>query len=74
MSISDIAFRMMPIGLYHAPLTFQRCMMSIFSDIMEDGMEALMADFSVFERTFDQFLETLNKVLQRCQTSNLVLN
>ncbi|XP_059302275.1 uncharacterized protein LOC132054249 [Lycium ferocissimum] len=34
------AFSRMPFGLCNAPATFQRCMMSIFSDIVEDFLEA----------------------------------
>ena len=33
------AFRRMPFGLCNAPATFQRCMMAIFSDMVEDIME-----------------------------------
>uniref|UniRef100_A0A3Q7GTB1 Reverse transcriptase domain-containing protein n=1 Tax=Solanum lycopersicum TaxID=4081 RepID=A0A3Q7GTB1_SOLLC len=41
------AFRRMPFGLYNAPATFQRRMMSIFSDMVEDTIEVFMDDFSV---------------------------
>uniref|UniRef100_A0A2N9HGA3 Integrase catalytic domain-containing protein n=1 Tax=Fagus sylvatica TaxID=28930 RepID=A0A2N9HGA3_FAGSY len=34
------AFRRMPFGLCNAPATFQRCMVSIFSDMVEKFMEA----------------------------------
>lgn len=47
------AFKMMPFGLTNALGTFQRYMMSIFSDMMEDGMEIFMDDFAVFGSTFD---------------------
>ncbi|PKI72943.1 hypothetical protein CRG98_006643 [Punica granatum] len=42
------AFRRMPFGLCNAPATFQRCMMSIFSDMLENFIEIFMDDFSVF--------------------------
>ncbi|KAI3678307.1 hypothetical protein L6452_37594 [Arctium lappa] len=38
------AFRRMPFGLCNAPATFQRCMMSIFSDMLEQSMEIFMDD------------------------------
>ncbi|VVA37516.1 PREDICTED: LOW QUALITY PROTEIN, partial [Prunus dulcis] len=42
------AYRRMPFGLCNAPATFQRCMMAIFSDMVERFMEVFMDDFSVF--------------------------
>ncbi|KAM2032529.1 hypothetical protein ACFX1T_014533 [Malus domestica] len=42
------AYRRMPFGLCNAPATFQRCMMSIFSDLVERCIEVFMDDFSVF--------------------------
>ncbi|XP_073017924.1 uncharacterized protein [Primulina eburnea] len=44
------AFRRMPFGLCNAPATFQRCMMAIFSDMVEEIMEVFMDDFSAFEK------------------------
>nr|GEZ74275.1 hypothetical protein [Tanacetum cinerariifolium] len=38
----------MPFGLRNAPSTFQRCMMAIFHDMIEQTMEVFMDDFSVF--------------------------
>ena len=46
------AFRRMPFGLCNAPATFQRCMMSIFSDMVGDSLEIFMDDFSIFGQTF----------------------
>ena len=68
------AFRRMPFGLCNAPATFQRCMMAIFSDMVEDFLEIFMDDFSVFGNSFDLCLSNLAKVLQRCEETNLVLN
>ena len=68
------AFRRMPFGLCNAPATFQRCMMSMFSDLVEEIMEIFMDDFSVYGSCFKNCLENLKKVLQRCQDKNLALN
>lgn len=68
------AFRWMSFGLCNAPATFQRCMMAIFSDIVEKNLEVFMDDFSVFGDSFDSCLENLVMVLRRCVETNLVLN
>ena len=68
------AYRRMPFGLCNAPSTFQRCMMSIFSDMLESSIEVFMDDFSVFGSSFDICLLNLIKLLKRCQEVNLVLN
>ncbi|XP_021750418.1 uncharacterized protein LOC110716092 [Chenopodium quinoa] len=43
----------MPFGLCNAPATFQRCMMAIFSRLIENSMEVFMDDFSVYGTSFD---------------------
>ncbi|CAN6687996.1 unnamed protein product [Malus baccata var. baccata] len=68
------AYCRMPFGLCNAPATFQRCMVSIFSDFVEKIIEVFMDDFSVFGDSFDGCLENLTKILKRCVETNLVLN
>ena len=68
------AYRRMPFGLCNAPATFQRCMLSIFSDTVEKFLEVFMDDFSVFRDSFSSCLDYLALVLKRCQETNLVLN
>ncbi|KAI3463788.1 hypothetical protein Pfo_020451 [Paulownia fortunei] len=68
------AYRRMPFGLCNAPATFQRCMLSIFSDMVECFLEVFMDDFSIFGNSFDDCLSNLEKVLIRCEEKNLVLN
>ena len=68
------AYRRMPFGLCNAPATFQRCMSAIFHGFCEEIVEVFMDDFSVYGTSFDNCLHNLNKVLQRCEDTNLVLN
>ncbi|RVW38712.1 Retrovirus-related Pol polyprotein from transposon 297 [Vitis vinifera] len=42
------AYRRMPFDLCNAPATFQRCMLSIFSDIVERIMEVFMDDITIY--------------------------
>ncbi|CAA6674293.1 unnamed protein product [Spirodela intermedia] len=64
----------MPFGLCNAPATFQRCMLSIFSDMIGKCMEIFMDDFSVFGESFDECLNHLQHVLEKCIEKKLVLN
>ncbi|GJS15735.1 reverse transcriptase domain-containing protein [Tanacetum coccineum] len=68
------AYRRMPFGLCNAPDTFQRCMMAIFHDMIEKTMEVFMDDFSVFGNSFSTCLSNLEKMLKRCEDTNLALN
>jgi hypothetical protein len=68
------AYKRMPFGLCNAPATFQRCMMAIFSDMIEEIVEVFMDDFSVYGSDFDACLMNLDRVLKRCEDTNLVLN
>nr|GEZ36934.1 reverse transcriptase domain-containing protein [Tanacetum cinerariifolium] len=68
------AYRRMPFGLCNAPGTFQRCMLVIFHDMVEKTMEVFMDDFSVFGNSFENCLSRLDKMLQRCEDTNLSLN
>ena len=68
------AFKRMPFGLCNALGTFQRCMMAIFSNMVEKTIEVFMEDFSVLGKSFDNCLENLRSMLIRCEETNLVLN
>ena len=68
------AFKCMPFGLCNALATFQRCMMSIFSNFIDNIMEVFMDDFTVHGDSFDQSLHHLTLVLRRCIETNLILN
>ena len=49
-------------------------MMFILSDMIKAIMGVFMDDFSVYGTTFDPCLENLDRVLQRCQEKDLILN
>jgi hypothetical protein len=64
----------MPLEYCNVPATFQRCMLNIFSDMVEHFLKIFMDDFSVFGYSFDDYLTNLKKVLSRCEEKNLGLN
>ncbi|RVW18740.1 Retrovirus-related Pol polyprotein from transposon 17.6 [Vitis vinifera] len=68
------AYMRMPFGLCNAPTTFQRCMLSIFSDMVERIMEVFMDDITIYGSAFDECLVNLEVVLNRCIEKDLVLN
>ena len=68
------AYRRMLFGLCNAPATFQRCMLSIFTDMVERIREVYMDDITVYGESFDECLIHLETVLHRCIEKNLVLN
>jgi hypothetical protein len=58
-------YRRMPFGLCNTPTTFQRCMISIFSDMVEQFLEIFIDDFSIFGLSFEECLHHLTLVLVR---------
>nr|GFA35365.1 reverse transcriptase domain-containing protein [Tanacetum cinerariifolium] len=68
------AYKRMPFRLCNAPGTFQRCMMAIFHDMIEQTMEIFMDDFSVFGNSFSMCLTNLEKMIKRCEDTKLALN
>nr|CAN76187.1 hypothetical protein VITISV_036810 [Vitis vinifera] len=64
-------YRRMPFGLCNAPATFQRCMLSIFSDMVERIMKVFMDDITIYGSTFEQCLVNLEAVLNRCIEKDL---
>ena len=53
------SYRQMSFGLCNAPETFQRCMMSIYADFLDEIMEVFMDDFSVCGSSFKNCLANL---------------
>nr|GEY43270.1 reverse transcriptase domain-containing protein [Tanacetum cinerariifolium] len=68
------AYRHMPFGLCNAPGTFQRCMISIFHDMIEKTMKVFMDDFSVFGDSFSSCLSHLDKMLKRIEDDRAKLD
>nr|GEZ42183.1 reverse transcriptase domain-containing protein [Tanacetum cinerariifolium] len=60
------AYRRMPFGLCNAPMTFQRCMMAIFHDMIEKTMEVFMDDFSRrFIQDFSKIARPMTRLLEK---------
>ena len=64
----------MPFGLSNTSATSQRCIISIFEEMIEDIMEVFMDNFYVFGDLFDGCLHNLERVLSRCGKTNLALS
>ncbi|GJZ31069.1 reverse transcriptase domain-containing protein, partial [Tanacetum coccineum] len=63
-----------PIDPHDQEKTTFTCMMAIFHDMIEKTMEVFMDDFSVFGDSFENYLSYVDKMLQRCEDTNLCLN
>ena len=65
---------MLPFGLCNAHATFQRAVLGILADLIHDCVEVYMDDFIVYGNNFEESLQHLEKVLIRCQETNLALS
>ena len=63
MSLPYISVQADAFGLCNAPGIFQRCIMAIFSDMVEKTIEVFMDDFLVLGKSFDNCLENLRGTL-----------
>nr|GEU67786.1 reverse transcriptase domain-containing protein [Tanacetum cinerariifolium]GEU77168.1 reverse transcriptase domain-containing protein [Tanacetum cinerariifolium] len=63
-----------PLPGHEEPSFLHMCMLAIFHDMIEESVEIFMDDYSVFEKSFDNCLHNLDKVLKRCKDASLVLN
>eukprot|EP00253_Pinus_taeda_P028738 PITA_28738 len=68
------AYRVLPFGLCNAPATFQRAVLNIFADLINDRLEVYMDEFTPYGEDFDPAPDTLEKVLQRCIATRLCLS
>ena len=64
------AYIRMPFGMCNAFATFQRCMVSLFSDYIESIIEVFMDDFLVYGNSFDACVANLTHVLKRYMDTN----
>ena len=69
-SYGTFAFRRMSFGLCNAPMTFQHCMNTIFSYLIEKTVKNFMDDFSVFGESFQNCLGNLEQVWDHCEELN----
>ena len=63
-----------PFVLCNVPTTFQRVVLGIFSDLIHDYVEVHIVEFIAYGNTFQEALDNLEKVLIRCQETNLSLS
>jgi len=68
------SYRVLPFGLCNAPTTFQRAVIGIFSDMLNDSLEIFMDEFTPYGTTFQDALQNLEKVLKRCKEAHLALS
>ncbi len=59
-------YRVFPFGLYNAPTTFQHEVLGILVDIIHDCVEVYMDDFTVYNNTFQEAFDNLEKLLIIC--------
>ena len=68
------AYQVLPFGLCNALATFQRAVLSIFSELVRDAVEIYMDDFTPYGSNFQEPLSNLGKVLDKCIEMNLSLS
>ena len=64
LSLGNICPPSSTFGLCNSPATFQRAILNIFPDLINEGLEVYMDDFTPHRDDFDPTLDTLEKVLQ----------
>ena len=63
------SYRVFPFGLCNAPTTFQRVVLDIFSDLIDECVEIYMDEFVVYNDTFKESLDNMERVLIICRES-----
>lgn len=62
----------MLLGLYNSPVTFHKCMMSIYSNMVQQMLEVFMDDFSIFWELYDDYLYNLENMLRIYEEINFI--
>ncbi|RVW58782.1 Retrovirus-related Pol polyprotein from transposon 17.6 [Vitis vinifera] len=73
-TVSWMATRKNAFRLMQCTSNIPKCMLSIFSDMVERIMEVFMDDITIYGSAFDECLVNLEVVLNRCIEKDLVLN
>eukprot|EP00253_Pinus_taeda_P003321 PITA_03321 len=68
------SYRVLPFRLCNAPATFERAILNIFADLINEGLEVYMDDFTPYGDVFELALQTLEKVLERCIATRICLS
>ena len=64
---ASFTYMLLPFGLCNASATFQRVVIGIFSEMVNDCMEVFMDDFTPYGDSFDGALENLEIFLKHCE-------
>lgn len=67
-------FLVMPFGLKNAPKTFQNLMRKVLHGYLGKFTRVFIDDIIVYSKTVEQHLEDLEKVFERLQEANIVMN
>ena len=68
------SYKFLPFSLCNAPATFQRAILKIFLDLINEGLKVYMDDFTPYGDDFELALDTLENVLQRCIATRIYLS
>ena len=68
------AYKVMPFRLTNAPATFQRLMDNAFREYLRDSLEIFMDDLCVHSNEWEDHVEHLCKVFEKCQLYEIYLN
>jgi len=68
------SYIVLPFSLCNALAMFQRPILNIFANLTNEGLEVYMDEFTPYGDDFDQALQTLEKVLERCIAARLCLS